>query len=228
MQKLPLVLLHGALGSKTQFDSLIPHLSGDRTILTFNFPGHGGLPISAPFTIETFATAIIAQLDQHQIETADIFGYSMGGYAALQCALRHPDRIRCIMTLGTKFNWTPETATKEAAMMNPEKMEEKIPKFAQLLAERHQPQEWKEVVRQTAVMMNDLGNGQALTMKALGGIKCPVIISRGDLDQMVGQEESESAAAHLSKGAFLLLGNTKHPFEQVDMLMLALKIEHIL
>ncbi len=40
----PLLLLHGALGSAAQFDSLKTLLPEDREVYAPNFPGHGGAP----------------------------------------------------------------------------------------------------------------------------------------------------------------------------------------
>ena len=54
----------------------------------------------------------------------------MGGYVALQLANKHPKYVQKIITLGTKFAWDKETAAKEVKMLNPEKIEEKIPAFA--------------------------------------------------------------------------------------------------
>jgi pimeloyl-ACP methyl ester carboxylesterase len=51
----------------------------------------------------------------------------MGGYVALKTAVLHPGRIEAIVTLGTKFHWDPENASNEVRMLNPEKIEEKVP-----------------------------------------------------------------------------------------------------
>ena len=47
-------------------------------------------------------------------------GHSMGGYVALKLALKRPELVDRIITLGTKFNWTPEVAAKEVKMLNPD------------------------------------------------------------------------------------------------------------
>ena len=55
-----LLLLHGAIGSEIQFDSLKSELSNDYNVFTFNFPGHGGIEIPPDgFSIDMFAKSVI-------------------------------------------------------------------------------------------------------------------------------------------------------------------------
>jgi len=86
-----------------------------------------------------------------------IFGYSMGGYAAICTALKHPDRISSIMTLATVFDLSPERAQKEAAMLDPGKIELKVPSFAETLKHLHGSEKWKSLLQQKAGMMKVFG-----------------------------------------------------------------------
>ena len=65
--------------------------------------------------------------------------------------------INSIVTFGTKFNWSKEAAAKEVKMLNPEVIEEKVPKFAQMLKDTHAPNDWKTLLHKTAAMMKGLG-----------------------------------------------------------------------
>lgn len=228
----PLLLLHGALGSADQFEALMPLLPDNRSIWALNLPGHGGLPVGEPFSMALFAEAILDFMEREDWDEADIFGYSMGGYAALYLALHHPGRVRRIVTLGTKFDWTPETATREAGFLDAEKIETKVPQFAAALSERHAPPDssrpgptgWKLVLKNTAALLHDLGAGQALRQEDFAAIRCPVVILRGELDHMVTEAESRQVAEWLPNGRFETLVGVKHPFEQVDAVMLAQQI----
>ena len=85
------------------------------------------------------------------------FGYSMGRYAAVCIALKHPDRICSIMTLATVFDWSPERAQKEAAMLDPGKIELKVPAIAETLKHLHGSEKWKSLLQQKAGMMKVFG-----------------------------------------------------------------------
>ena len=130
-----------------------------------NFEGHGGRPSDRPYSIDAFSENLVSFIHEKELNQANIFGYSMGGYVALKTAQTRPDLINKIFTLGTKFNWSPESAAKEVKMLNPDKIEEKVPAFAKALQERHSPGDWKVVLRKTSEMMIDLGHRSCLKRK---------------------------------------------------------------
>jgi pimeloyl-ACP methyl ester carboxylesterase len=210
-----LLFLHGALGDAAQFSSLKMELENSFPIYAINFPGHGGEPFGTNFSINGFALETLRFLDENGMAQVDIFGYSMGGYVALQLARIAPERVGSIMALATKFAWSPESAARESKMLDPEKIMAKVPAFAQSLAGRHAPNDWKVLLQKTADLMLELGKRKLLDEKALAEIRQPVLVCRGELDQMVSQEESEWAAAALPKGQLHIFPETPHPFEKV-------------
>ena len=216
-----LILLHGALGSSVQFQPVAEKLKDRFTIHTFNLSGHGGLEIPSVFSIDLFVRDTLRYLDHANLEKADFFGYSMGGYVALQLALQHPERARKILTLGTKFLWNPEAAAKEVRMMNPEIIEQKVPNFAATLADRHAPADWKVVMRATAAMMTELGDGHALTNEEFTRIHQPVMVCIGREDHMVTLDESRITAETLPNGQLKIIDDFRHPLEAVDQDVLA-------
>ncbi|MEQ8924310.1 MAG: alpha/beta hydrolase [Fulvivirga sp.] len=224
MSKPNLLILHGALGSEKQFDQLKSELSIDYQLYSFNFPGHGGKYFSNDFSIDQFTIELQNYLSENRLEDALIFGYSMGGYVALNLS-RIDDRIAQIFTLGTKFHWTPDSAAHEIKMLNPEKIEEKVPAFAKTLEERHSPLDWKKVIQKTADLMINLGNNPILTSQTFKEITIPVTITRGTLDNMVSKEESESAAHHIPNANYFEFTEFKHPIEQVNSAELANRIK---
>ena len=217
MSMSPIILLHGALGSAQLFAPLQDRWSSDYQVLTLNFPGHGSLAgVETTMTISSLSTYLIQWMDEHSLSHARVFGYSMGGYVALASALQRPDLFDQIATLGTKFEWSPAIAQQETRKLQPKKIQEKVPKFAEILANRHGESNWQKVVNETAKLMIDLGNNPILTEDTLPQIQPPVQIMLGDQDQMVTQEESQWAAQHIPQGDFHLLTDTPHPLERVD------------
>ena len=210
----PILLLHGALGDARQFAPVLERL-GERSVLPVTFSGHGGTPLSEAFSIDRFVRDTLDAMDENRIETADILGYSMGGYVALQLARDYPDRVGRIITIGTKFNWNPEEAAGEVRMMNPEVIEQKIPAFAAMLAARHAPEDWKTVMRLTAEMMTRLGDGEAMTDDDFAHVPHAVLVCRGSDDHMVHAAESVRTAAALPHGQFRELPGLKHPLESI-------------
>ena len=109
-------------------------------------------------------------------------GYSLGGYVALNLALKPDHEIKKIITLGTKFNWNADSVEKETKQLNPEIITQKIPAFAKILEGKH-GEEWKDLVRKTAGMMKKIGADNLLTAEALRKIEIPVLIGLADKDQ---------------------------------------------
>ena len=217
-----LLLLHGALGAAPMLEPLKQKLQGQFLVHTLNFSGHGGrnLP-QEPFSMDLFVRDILQFLDEKGIRSTHIFGYSMGGYAALCLALQHPQLVKSVFTLATKFAWSPETAAKETQLLNPGKLEEKVPKFAATLAQRHAPQDWKQVMQRTAEMMLHLGSAPVLTAEALQQVQAPVQVAVGDRDNMVSVEETLWAYRSLPNASLLVLPATQHPLERVSTQRLA-------
>ncbi|RNI23595.1 alpha/beta fold hydrolase [Rufibacter latericius] len=223
----PLLLLHGALGAKDQFEPLLPLLSSTVPVYSFNLAGHGGAPFpKEPFSIEYFVRQLLDWLDHHHLPRIQVFGYSMGGYIALEAARQQPDRFSRIFTLATKFHWTPETALHETAKLQPDIISSKVPTFAQVLQERHAPQDWTELLHRTSAMMHQLGQVPTLSSQAFAQINIPVCVAVGDRDQMVSIEESLEAYRQLPQGQFHVLPNTKHPLEQLQWPQLAQALQH--
>lgn len=221
----PLLLLHGALGAGSQFAELRGHLAGRFETHAPDLPGHGGTPIPGGlFSIEVFAEFVRDWIVARGAGPIDIFGYSMGGYVALYLARQWPEGVGRIFTLATKFDWNPDTASREAAMLDPVTVEAKVPKFAEQLRERHGDEAWRTVLERTAAMMIALGERPALRFEDLAEVRSETMIGIGDRDRMVTIEESLLAYRSLGSGRFIALPATPHPLERVSAERLAHEI----
>ena len=192
----PLILLHGALGSAEQMSGVQSFYEKQRTAWCLNLPGHGGIAAPGPFSMELFEDALLRFLEEKKIDKVGFFGYSMGGYAALWFAWKHPERVQEVTTLGTKLAWTPETSAGMQRMFDAEKIALKAPQLAEHLARVHAPLDWKLLCQQTADFLHDLGAGKGIPEHAYAEIRCPVVIHRGTADHVVTLEEC-THVAHL-------------------------------
>jgi pimeloyl-ACP methyl ester carboxylesterase len=223
-----LLLLHGALGAKSQFAKLEALLSNRFEVHLMDFTGHGLNDIpEVPFSIEMFSGDIESWINENSTEPVNIFGYSMGGYVALHYAKYNPGKIDKIFTLATKFEWTPAGAAREAKMLDAAKIKEKAPRFAEDLSARHGAK-WEKILEKTAEMMMALGNRNVLQQEDLSGIECEVLIGIGDRDKMVTIEESVAAYRLLKNGKLLVIPDTPHPFEQAEASRLAFEINEFM
>ncbi len=101
----PVVLLHGAFMTITSnWDGWIGELSKTRKVIAVEMQGHGRTAdIPRDFTSENLADDVAALLNYLKIPRADLIGYSMGGEVAMQCAIRHPDKVRKAVIMSSTF-----------------------------------------------------------------------------------------------------------------------------
>ena len=218
MSRANLLLLHGALGSKSQFSSLIPLLEETFHIHTLDFEGHGSSPLrDRAFRDEHFAENVLDYLNENSIQSVSVFGYSMGGHVGLYLARKHPERIHRIFTLATKFLWTPENIDREASSLDAEKILKRVPHFAKVLQDRHAVSGWKNVLQKTREMFYELGESNSLPIEELRQIHHVVRIGVGDRDSMVNIEESVQVYRSLPQGELQIFPKTPHPLEKVPV-----------
>lgn len=226
--KKQLLILHGALGAKSQFSELISALKETYEVYSVDFDGHGKNDgYAGAYSIDHFAEQTHATLRALGWEKPLVFGYSMGGYVALKLEALHPGTFERIITLGTKFNWNPESAHQEAGMLDPEKMLEKVASFVVYLKSLHGDNHWKSVVERTAKMMLEMGNHPPVTAEILQSIGIPVTCLRGANDQMVHEEETLWAVNAMQNAHYTEVPEWKHPIDRIPVGELVEKLNTI-
>src|SRR6185312_9159050 len=106
-------------------------------------------------------------------------------------------------------------ASREIQMLNPEKIAQKLPAFAEALQQRHAPNDWKVLLEKTAAMMLALGADNTLKTADYAGIATPALILLGDRDKMVSLEETVAVYKALPNARMSMLPATQHPIEQI-------------
>lgn len=211
----PLIFLHGALGSSDYFDNIIQQLSKEYEVYSFKFGGHGYRKVKERISIQAYVAELVYYCKQNNLKDANFFGYSMGGYVALTLAVQHPELVGKIMTLATKYMWTPEIAQKEVHFLDPELIKQKVPKYAEALAKLH-GETWEYLVKDIAQLLLDLGDNPLLNSENLAQLEQAVQVMVGDKDNMVGIAETIALAKAIKNSSFAVLPNTIHPFEKVN------------
>jgi pimeloyl-ACP methyl ester carboxylesterase len=225
-----LFLLHGALGAAEQLAPMKAMLSRHYRVHSFSFSGHGGQPFATEFSIEQFSDELIAAIEvlPEDEKPVSVFGYSMGGYVATCAALIRPGLFDKIITLATKWHWDEATAARECAMLNPATIEAKVPAFAQQLAQRHAPNNWKELLQKTSALLVEMGKHPPLDISKAGLPFVPALLLLGDGDKTVSVEETTAVFRQWQGASLCVLPGTPHPLEKVDMGFLSQLIQWFL
>lgn len=216
-----LLLLHGALGSAAQLAALAAALEPRFDCHAIDFVGHGSSPLTGPLSVERLVEQVAGYIGASALASAAIFGYSLGGYVALQLAATQPSLVRSVATLGTKLEWTPKAAERMAAMMDPAGMTERSPKLAAALREAHPATGWERVCAESREMLTTLGEFPLLTRASYLAMTQRVRLIVGDRDDTVTLTETIAAYAAIPSAELEVLPATGHMIGRVDVTRLA-------
>lgn len=101
----PVFLLHGGLETADMLPDLTAALAQRYHVLTPERRGHGRTPdVPGPITYEAMAADTLAVMDKHDIERADVVGYSDGANVAMLLALGHPERVTRLVLVSGNFH----------------------------------------------------------------------------------------------------------------------------
>src|ERR671918_2275463 len=117
----PVVLLHGSFMTITSnwtaaggwgAGDWIGELSKTRKVIAVEMQGHGRTAdIKRDFSYENLADDVAGLLDYLKIPSADLIGYSLGGGVAMLSAIRHPEKVRKVVSISAVFRhdgWVKE------------------------------------------------------------------------------------------------------------------------
>jgi len=116
----PLLLIHGSGPGVTAWANwrgIIPQLAQTRRVIAPDMLGFGysERPADAQYSQQRWVAHAIGVLDALGIEQADIVGNSFGGGLALALAIRHPERVRRLVLMGSVGVSFPLTTGLDAA-----------------------------------------------------------------------------------------------------------------
>ena len=219
-----ILLIHGALGSKEDLQPLLTSLESTFVVYSINLYGHNGEPVDQDFSIEGFGQQVLDWMNEMNLETINIAGYSLGGYIALYLALSYPEKIEKIVTLGTKLYWDKSIAEKEADKLDAEDIQERFPEYAKQLISKHTAENWKNVLAKTADLFLHIGQFNPMGFEKFCNISCPVLLILGDRDKSVSFVETTTVYKEIPQGQLAVLPNTRHTITDTDQELLAYHI----
>lgn len=104
----PIILLHGWINSWDVWRDLMINLANTKQyrVYALDFWGFGDSARAsqrqtAAFQIDSYVEMVYQFMDSLGIQSAPIFGHSMGGTVALQISLSHPERVEKVALVGS-------------------------------------------------------------------------------------------------------------------------------
>jgi pimeloyl-ACP methyl ester carboxylesterase len=125
----PLLLLHGGLADADGFGQQTPAFAERYRVVIPERRGHGRTAdVDGPITYDLMAEDTIALMDALSVGSAHLVGWSDGGNVGLLVAIKRPDLVRKLVTMGANFSadgltpeavaaFTPDTPTSVVPVM---------------------------------------------------------------------------------------------------------------
>ncbi|MGE0601539.1 MAG: alpha/beta fold hydrolase [Dehalococcoidia bacterium] len=209
----PVVLVHGYTASGYSnwvASGWVEALSGSHTFLVPDLRGHGRSqkPYSSEaYSIAAMAGDVLAVMDREGVDSAPVFGYSMGGMVTLELLLQHSPRVESAVIggMGSYFprgrgRFAIERQHRESNAPRRSLVEQV--KFLAAYAARFDP------IAIEAAYRGVFKNGRPVDAARLAEIRQPVLVAAGDLDPFF--EPAKALAEELPNGRFLHLPNEGH------------------
>ncbi len=185
-------------------------------------------PSPGPYTTADQADDAAAVLRALGVTRAHIVGISMGGFIALELALRHPDLVEKLVLTGTSAGGSVhvQPSPEIAALLTRDRGELEIgalakenytllmgpgyaashPEAMEMIAEiaRYRPQTLDAYLRQLqACLGHDVSS-------RLSQIRVPTLVVHGEVDPLVPVENGKYLAEHIPGAKLVLYPNTGH------------------
>ncbi|MEL6914805.1 MAG: alpha/beta fold hydrolase [Pseudomonadota bacterium] len=235
-----LVLIHGAGGShldfaipwrnitatpeagKTRAPGQGGHVLQSRPVYALDLPGHGDSGGQSAADIDTYAAAVAAFLEDHDLAHVCLVGHSMGAAIAVATALAAPDRLHslCLIGGGAKINVSQDLLDGLA-----NNTDATVGAISRACWHKSTMPMYREVVRRrmttagAEVLVNDFTACARVDLRArLPEITVPVLLLAAVEDRMVPLADVEAMQARLSRATLRALEGCGHflHFERSD------------
>ena len=219
------LLLHGFPHDRTLWTPQLRAPAAGCRYIAPDLPGFGESDRLATPSLDTWADGMIALLDTLGVARAIVGGLSMGGYLALACWRRHPERVAGLVLADTRAGGdTPEARTRRVEMQALARTEGAgaiVERMAPGMTGRTTRESRPEVVATLDTMMrratpDALVDALQVLMDrpdataALATIAVPTLIPCGDEDVLTPVAESEAMRAAIPGSALEVIRGAGH------------------
>jgi pimeloyl-ACP methyl ester carboxylesterase len=204
----PLLLVHGNGGSIGGLAAQIEFFKQHYTVIAMDSRDQGRSADSdGPLTYEAMTDDLAALINHLKLDSVDVIGWSDGGIEALLLGVRHPGKVKKIVSMAPNLNPTTNAIYKETDEL-----------FSSMLAstpdsERNTPA-GKRALKVAGMMLKEPN----IDPTQLERITAPTLVMAGDHD-LVRTEHIVEIFTHLQNAQLAILPNSTHmvPFDDPEL-----------
>jgi 3-oxoadipate enol-lactonase len=223
-----LLMIMGMAYASAMWNRIRPLLNVSFQTIAFDNRGigHSDVP-PGPYPIPLMASDAVAVLDAANIESAHVFGVSMGGMIAQEFALQNPNRVRSLIlgctTVGGEDWVHPEPAVLEilesSADLTPEQLHKAIRPYIYDpgTAEARIDEDFAIRLKWLPTPAGHLAQLQGIMMwggsyNRLSQITQPTLVIHGETDKLVLPENGKMIAERIKGAKLVMLPHASHVF----------------
>ncbi len=203
----PVLLLHGGMGSISNFNKVIPDLSQHFRLIAIDSPSHGRSYAIDSLSYIILAEYVVKLVDELRLDKFDIVGYSDGAIIGMLVAGLIPDKVgKVVFGAGALSpNASKPEGLKMLQTFSPELLPEEFEKSYKNRSPT--PDYWKEFVYASKAMwLEDVW----IPSELLPDIKSKVLVLFGDGDQFIPLNHTFEIYKSLPNSELCILPNTSH------------------
>ena len=195
----PLLLIHGNGGSIADLGAQISHFRNRYKVIAMDSRDQGRSGNSADaLTYEKMTDDLAALVDHVKAGPVNVLGWSDGGIEALLLGIRHPAKVKKIVSMAANLNPSTDAIYPEVIGLV-KTMLDGIP-----AAERNKPQVQREL-KVTGIMLREPN----IPLKALESITAPTLVLAGDHD-VIRDEHTVAIYQHIPNSQLAIFPNSTH------------------
>lgn len=194
----PLLLIHGNGGSINNFSGQIPYFAKYYHVILADSRAHGkSVDTGDSLSYEMMAEDFNALLEELQIKSCNVIGWSDGGNNGLLLAIHHPDKVKKLAITGANI-WIDSRAFPPDILEGPDMLLDSLKKLPQTAEIKNAIKVWKLVYQEPNI-----------SLEQLNSIKCETLVIGGDHD-LILPKHTMLIADNIPKSNLWILPNSGH------------------
>lgn len=191
-------------------------------------------PLHIPIERESCVPDMVNKIAEYTADKANLIGFSLGGYLALDYALENPQKVRSLILIASNIEGLPQkekslrlkvlkylsdnpyqgmSLTRVQEFLHPRSYEEE--KVVNIILDMD-----KRLGHQVLTNQLKATTHRTSLLSKLKQLSCPILIIGGEQDKIVDEGQYRRMKQELPRGNFSMLPNCGHmiPLEQPEVL----------